>query len=314
MFARTSVSRSVLLWLPLIVALFFISGAKPLLADSAQTTTTEQSSGSLSSVVERPRWEFGLGGGLFSGFDYPASSDSNERGLVVPFFIYRSPRFRFGDGGVRAVAIERPRIKLDISIGGSLSSSTEGNSARQGMPDLDYLFELGPQLEVRLFDRSLESGARLQGRFTSELRAVVSTDLRGLESRGVVAELGVGVNVRNLAGTGVTLITGLDASFATEELHDYFYQVDQPFVTETRELFDAKAGYLETTLFLGFATSPLPQVRVFVGVLQGFFKGAANEDSPLFEVDEQTRFALGVAWTIKQSDEMVPIVDLGRSE
>ncbi len=265
------------------------------------------------SIVQKPRWEVGVGGGYFKGFDYPASSDANERGLAVPFFIYRTPLLRLGDGGVRAVAIENPRLKLDLSIGGSLSASSEGNSARDGMPDLDFLFELGPQLEVRLFDRRLASGARLRGRFTTELRAVFSTDFRGLETRGWVADIGVGVNVSNIAGTGVSFLSGLDVGFATERLQDYFYEVDEEFVTETRPLFDARGGYLETTLFTGLAFRPLPQVRVFTGVIQGFYDGARNQDSPLFDTTLQTRYALGVVWTIRTSKQMIDVVDFGSS-
>lgn len=288
-------------------------------ADSVATQETAASAASSSaiteplSIVQKPRWEVGVGAGYFKGFDYPASSDANERGLAVPFFIYRTPLLRFGGGGVRAVAIEKPRLKLDLSIGGSLNSSSEGNSARDGMPDLDFLFELGPQLEVRLFDRRLASGARIRGRFTAELRAVFSTDFRGLDTRGWVAEFGVGVNVANIAGTGISFLTGLDVGFATERLHDYFYEVDEEFVTDARPLFDARGGYLETTLFTGFAFKPLPQVRVFTGVIQGFYDGARNQDSPLFDTTLQTRYALGVVWTIRTSKQMIDVVDLGSS-
>lgn len=264
-----------------------------------------------SSVLQKPRWEVGVGAGYFKGFDYPASSDANERALAVPFFIYRSPLLRFGDGGVRAVAIEKPRLKLDLSIGGSLNASSQGNSAREGMPDLDFLFELGPQLEVRLFDRRLASGARLRARFTSELRAVFSTDFKALESRGWVADVGVGVNVANIAGTEFSFISGLDVSFATEPLHDYFYQVDDEFVTDERSLFDARGGYLETTLFTGLAFRALPQVRIFTGLIQGFYEGARNQDSPLFDTTLQTRYALGIVWTIRASEQMIDVVDLG---
>lgn len=264
------------------------------------------------SVIARPRWELGVGGGYFSGFDYPASRETNERAIAVPFFIYRSPRLRLGDGGIRAVAIERPRLKLDLSISGSLNASTRENSVRQGMDDLDFLFEIGPQLEVRLFDRSLASGARVRGRLTSELRAVFSTDFNSVDEQGFVADVGLGVNVANVAGTGIGLLAAVDVVFATEKLHDYFYQVDQEFVTATRPAFDARGGFLESSLVLGFAFSPFTDVRVFTGVIQGFFGGARNEDSPLFEVTQQTRVAVGIVWTLLRSKTMVNVVDLGR--
>lgn len=264
-----------------------------------------------SSVSLKPEWEVGVGGGYSLGYDYPASSDTNKRAIALPFLIYRTPLFRFGDGGVKAVAIERPRVKLDLSVGGSLNASSQGNSVRQDMPDLDFLFEIGPQLAVRLFDRRLESGVRMRGQFSSKLRAVFSTDFSGIDSRGVVADIGVGLSASEIADSGVTFFMRLDASFATEPLHDYFYEVDPEFVNENRPAYDANAGYLESTLFVGMAYRPIRQVRLFAGVIKGFYSGASNEDSPLFDTREQTRYALGFVWTIKTSKKMIDIVDLG---
>jgi len=285
--------------------------AAPESALHAQVDTSSELQRRPASVTRRPVWEFGVGGGYFSGFDYPASNDENQRVIALPFFIYRTPVFRFGGGGVRAVAIEKPRVKLDLSIGGSLNASSDGDGVREGLPDLDFLFEIGPQLEVRLFDRKLQSGGRLRGRFTSELRAVFATDFRKVSSQGLVAEVGVGVNYGNVRGSGIDLITAIDVTFANEKLQDYFYEVDPEFVTENRAAFDAKGGYLETNIFAGIGFRPLRNVRVFTGFFSGFFEGARNQDSPLFETTTQTGFALGIVWTIKTSDTYVDIVDLG---
>lgn len=289
-----------------------------LLADSDSTATLEnktqsQSTPAPTSVTQRPTWEIGVGGGYFSGFDYPASNDENQRAIALPFFIYRTPAFRIGGGGVRAVAIEKPRVKLDVSVGGSLNASSDGDGVREGLPDLDFLFEIGPQLEVRLFDENKARGGRLQGRFTSELRAVFATDFSKVSSQGFVAEFGVGVNYGNFRGSGIDLITALSTTFASEKLQDYFYEVDPEFVTESRSAFNAKAGYLETKLFAGIGIRPLRNVRVFTGVFTGLYEGARNQNSPLFETTTQTGFALGIVWTIKTSDTYVDIVDLGTS-
>lgn len=179
------------------------------------------------------------------------------------------------------------------------------------MPDLDFLFEIGPQLEYRLLDVERASGARMRARFTADLRAVFSSDFGSVEGQGFVADVGIGLNVANFASTGMTFITSLESSFATERLQDYFYEVDPQFVTDTRAAFGASGGYLESSLTLGVAAEPLPQLRVFAGTVLGLFDGASNQDSPLFEVTTQMRFALGVVWTIQRSKQMVDIVELG---
>ena len=284
-------------------------------ANSAPTSnsngdTNSEAQRKLTSVTRLPSWEFGVGGGYFSGFDYPASNNENKRIIALPFFIYRTPVFRLEGGGVRAVAIENPRVKLDLSVGGSLNASSNGG-VREGMPDLDYLFEIGPQLEVRLFDRNMATGGRFRGHFTSELRAVFATDFSKVSTQGLVAEVGVGVNYDNVRGSGIDLITAIDITFGNEKLQDYFYEVDPEFVTESREAFDAKGGYLETKLFAGIGIRPLRNVRVFTGFFTGLYDGARNQASPLFETTMQTGFVLGIVWTIKTSDTYVDTVDLG---
>ena len=260
------------------------------------------------SFTRRPRWELGVGGGAFAGHDYPASDDPNRRTLALPFFIYRSPVFRVGGGGVRAVAIERPRVRLDLSIGGSLNARSEGNGTREGMPDLDFLLELGPQVEVSLIDRARGEG-RLQVEFAAELRAVAATDFSGVGAEGFVAEVGVDTALRRVGGSGVDLLAGLSSTFADERLQDYFYEVEPRFETPARPAHDARAGYLGTELFLGAAIRPLPDVRVFLGVQSGLYGGAANEDSPLFETTGNTGFALGVVWTIAKSRRLIDVIE-----
>ena len=261
------------------------------------------------SFTTRPRWEFGIGGGYFSGHDYPASDDPNERSLALPFFIYRSPVFRVGGGGVRAVAIERPKVRLDLSIGGSLNASSEDNGSRAGMPDLDFLLELGPQLEVSLIDRPAGSGGRLQLGFATELRAVVATDFRGVEARGFVAEAGFDVARRRVLGSRLDLLAGIDVTFADERLQDYFYEVDPEFATPARAAYDARGGYLGAEVTAGVAVRVLSNLRVFVGAQSGLYAGAANEDSPLFETTSSTGAAVGVVWTIAKSRRTIDVVE-----
>lgn len=281
--------------------------------EQASATTTEQVSELALGVKSRPRWEVGVGVGHIRGYDYPASRDHNRRTIALPFFVYRTRSVRFGGGGIRAVAIENPRIKLDLSVGGSLNANSSGDGVREGMPDLDFLFEIGPQLEVRLRDEVIDGGSRLQSRFTSEIRAVFVTDFSEVNSQGLVAEAGLDINLRNVKGTGIDIGAAVDVTYANEKLQDYFYEVPTSFATTTRAEFDAKGGFLESRLTLGMGYRPRRNVAVFLGAFTGIYNGAANQESPLFETTSQTGFALGLVWTIAKSRTMVDIVELGRN-
>ncbi len=258
----------------------------------------------------RPRWEVGVGGGYLESYDYPGSSDPNERAIALPFAIYRGPVLRLGDGGVRAMAIERPRLQLSVSIGGSLSSSTEADGVRAGMPDLDYLFEFGPRLRLLLADRPTGGGGRFQASTSLAVRGVLSTDLSDVDGRGALGEIGVTVAQRRIRGSRFDLIAGFDAKFAGSELQSYFYEVEPRFATAERPAYDAGSGYLGAGISLGLAFRPTPRVRLFAGVAHDRYDGAANEDSPLYETDSATAVAVGFAWTVFQSRARVDVVEV----
>lgn len=269
-----------------------------LLADNAQTGGLEA----------KPRWEFGVGGAYIDGFDYPASANPNRAGIVLPYAIYRSPRMRFAGRGLSAIALEKTNLKLDVSLAASLNADSEGNPLRESMPDLDFLFEFGPQLIWRLVDRSFSAG-RLKLDWRNRARAVLSTDFNSVDSRGWVAQTHVQVALRKLYTSKLDLIGFANLTWATEKLHDYFYQVGAEFETPLRPRYDAQSGYLGATLFLGAAFQLHPRVRLFGGVQVGHYAGSANEDSPLFEDSSTAGAAVGFAWAGYKSKETVLVLE-----
>lgn len=258
----------------------------------------------------RPKWEVGVGGGFFEGFDYPGSLDSNQRSFGLPFFIYRSKRFRFGGGGLSAVSIERPRFKLDWSVAASLNASTQEGTVRDGLEDLDFLFELGPKLVVRALDTTFIDDTQLRVDWSTKLRGVISTDFSSLAGQGFVFETTVAGQLRNFLGQQrVVLFGALGARAGTEQLNDYFYQVAEQFVTPARAAFDARGGLIDVTASVGVGLRLPYRVRIFMATSTGFFAASANRDSPLHEAVSTTSFALGVVWTIKQSKTRVNVLE-----
>jgi hypothetical protein len=137
----------------------------------------------------QPLWEFGVGGGAGEVANYPASSERNFIALAAPYLVYRGDIFRLGGGGgIRAVVVEESDFEVDLSFGGAFSADSEDNSARDGMPELDFLFEVGPQFIYKVKDYSFDGGgnARLNARL--QTRAVFSTDFGRLDQRGYVIE------------------------------------------------------------------------------------------------------------------------------
>ncbi|MEP0354343.1 MipA/OmpV family protein [Paraglaciecola sp.] len=254
----------------------------------------------------RPVWEAGAFIGVFNAPEYPASNQSNTNVVPVPYFIYRGETLRIGDGSIaRAVALDKSWYELDLSLAASFGANSKDNEARSGMPDLDFNFELGPQLKLRLSKFEFENHGKGELFLNLQTRAVFSTDFSGIDHRGYVFQPDLRYRQRGWLSEKTALSISLSPTWATEKLHDYFYQVDQRFVTEQRNQFDAKAGYLGTRLLVSVSFNATEDLRVFLGASTSIHSGSANENSPLF-IDENTySFGAGVVWRLWESEEKV---------
>jgi len=251
----------------------------------------------------QPLWEFGVGVAAVEVAHYPASSERNFLTLAAPYVIYRGDIFRVGgNSGLRAVIVETSDFELDFSFGGAFSANSEENTARAGMPELDFLFEVGPQLVYRVSDHEFEQGGNAKLRARLQARAVFSTDFKGLDQRGFVLEPRFSYQQRGVFFKETGLNVALTFTFASEKSQDYFYQVDPDFVTSNRIQYDAKAGYLGAELSIGFSFPVVKNIRGFVNTSTQFHQGAANQDSPLYEKDITYSIGIGFVWRLYKSD------------
>jgi outer membrane protein len=258
-------------------------------------------------------WELGLGGGAFYTPKYPASSEGEVFALVLPFVVYRGETFRIGDGGgARAIIIENETFEVDFSFGVALPSDSEDNTTRVGMPELDFLGEIGPQMIFMLgkydFDKNAKGeniGTNIgKGRLDLRLqaRAVFSTDFSKIEGRGFIFEPQISYQHRGFKHEETAFNISFGAIFATEKTHDYFYEVAAEFATPARTAYDAKAGYLGSELSLGVSFRVSDNIRAFIGSSAQFHSLAANKDSPLFE--KEITYSVGTAfvWRFYKSE------------
>ncbi|MEO0996914.1 MAG: MipA/OmpV family protein, partial [Pseudomonadota bacterium] len=103
------------------------------------------------SLAERPGralWELGAGIGGAVTPAYPGSSETTTRVLPLPIVAYRGRFLRAGDGSVVSGRLFRnERLEFDVSLTGSFDADSDDVDVRAGMPDLGFLFEVGPELE-----------------------------------------------------------------------------------------------------------------------------------------------------------------------
>jgi hypothetical protein len=232
--------------------------------------------------AEEPVWEIGAvaGGGWLP--DYPAADQNHVRGLVLPFAIYRGEIFRLGDrGAARGIVYDDRRLQFDLGLDAAFPVDSEDNDAREGMPDLDYLIELGPRVRWRFLPEP--DGRELD--LSLAVRGVISTDAANWRYQGITVNPALTWRVRPFETSDLRLIAGLRPLFGLDGLNGYFYEVRPQYATEERRAYDADDGYIGTELNLGLSWSVLERVRLFGGVQLGYWGHAANDDSPLHRDD-----------------------------
>jgi outer membrane scaffolding protein for murein synthesis (MipA/OmpV family) len=255
---------------------------------------------------EQPVWEAGVFAAGFRSPVYPAADQSQTNVIPAPYFIYRGETLRIGDGAIaRAVAVDKSWYELDLSLGGSFNANSDDNMARTDMPDLDFIFEVGPQLRLLVADVQLAEKGQGELHLNLKGRAAFSTDFSGVNQRGYVFQSEFEYIHKGWLSEKTAISIGITPTWATERLHDYFYQVGSEFVSPQRQAFDAQGGYLGTDISVGLSFNPTPDIRVFLRGRASIHSGAANEDSPLFKNKSTFSVGAGLVWRLYQSDEKV---------
>ena len=225
-----------------------------------------------------PLYEHGVAAGSGFVYDYPAADQGRMRYLIVPSFRYRGKKFRSDRRGTRANFFKLPAGTLDLSFGAAFPASSENNSARKGMDDLDWLGEIGPRLNYFLADNE-----KYQIQLEIPLRFVFSTDFDFTKTRGqrFVPQIDLEYSLSKYLRASISF----KLNWATEGLHDYFYEVADSDVTSDRERYNAKGGFLGSTISTGMIYRDEKSLIV-LGVSYNNFNSSVNDDSPLYRVRE----------------------------
>lgn len=247
-----------------------------------------------------PLYEWGVAGGTFYTPDYPGASQGQWRTLGAPYMIYRGKVFRAGDEGIRSRFIDMDNIELDISAAAAFPATSKDNFAREGMPDLDWIGEVGPRLTFRLLTESEKNDFE----FNLPARLVFSSDFTRLDWRGVLVQPNFLYKRNELFGGHHTAYFGMGLIFGSNQLMDYFYQVDQQYARLDRPAYNAEAGYMGAYLRLGMSYVVKPKrFWMFVGMQAHYYEGATNIESPLLKQRLTSSLALGFIWNIFKSEE-----------
>ena len=255
--------------------------------------------------LAEPLWEAGVGGGAFSGPTYPGADDTTTQALFIPYVIYRGEVFSIGEeSGVRAVAFANEKIEFDVSLGASLAADASEDDDREGMPDLDFLFEIGPQI---IYHAAQAEHKNWTSHFDLKLRtrAIIATDLGSFKDQGFIVEPALVYELKSKRNRHMEIQLDIEIINGSTRLNEYLYDVDRQYALEGRPEYEAKAGYIGTELGLSVSIPVNPQLRLFGGFDVEFYDGAPNQDSHLFKDTMGYSGGLGLVYTFFESDERV---------
>jgi MipA family protein len=238
-----------------------------------------------------PKLEWGIGLVQFSMPEYRGSSVRNNQLLPFPYLKYRGKKLRVDDG-VEGRLFNTPDLLLSISGNGSLPSSNK-DSERAGMEDLDATLEFGPSLELRLqsTDNSslwLELPLRFAFSMGNKIEAIGKTFHPRLAWRWPA---------KNKYNWKLRVAGG--PLYADADYHAYFYNVDSSEVTAERAEYSAATGYSGMRLDFTFSR------RIQKWWLGGFIRyddlrGSEIEDSPLVTDNTSWTAGLSLAYIISE--------------
>ena len=252
-----------------------------------------------------PLWEFGLAAYGRFGPAYPASEDSQLDAFPLPYPIYRGKFLRMGDDTdkpVRTHLFRRDRVKLDLDFGINFSAKSDDIDARTGMPDLDLLVEMGPELEFQFAPEPFGGKIFL----ALQARGAASVDGLNPDWRGVVYSTELRFERRFQASEFIVKLT---PEWASEGYMDFFYGVAPVYATAERPAYEAGSGYLGTRLSLTLRHAISSTLDIVGGLRFGFYQGAANANSPLFTQQTTSGVMLALVWKFWASERRAAASD-----
>jgi outer membrane scaffolding protein for murein synthesis (MipA/OmpV family) len=252
--------------------------------------------------AEKPLWELGVGFSVLLLPDYRGSDEYRVYPLPYPHFIYRGDVLKVDENKISGQIFKTNRILLDVSIYGYLPVKSSSNTAREGMPDLDPTFEIGPAIKINLLE-SKEDKYRLS--LAMPVRAVFSTDFSSVRYEGWVFSPRINFEKDDIIPkTGLNLGISAGPMFADSGYHEYFYTVESEYATVARPAYCASGGYSGSTLSIGLSKE-YKQFIFSTFVSADFLQGAVFENSPLVKIDTSIMTGISLTWVFFKSAKMV---------
>jgi MipA family protein len=251
---------------------------------------------------EKPLWELGAGMILLQLPDYVGADRNRLYLLPYPYFIYRGDILDIDKDRVPGRLFKSKRGIFEFSFFGQPPVSSSDNEARQGMPDLDTTFEVGPSSTITLLEGRQRKDAL---KLFLPMRAVFSTDFTSLRHQGWVFSPRLFFEAKDLFDSpGFEFAVSAGPTFADSAYHSFYYSVEPEFATPSRPGYSAGGGYSWTALTLSLS-KPYKDLIFTAFVSMNLLPGSVIEESPLVKKNYAFMSGLMMSWIFMKSTKTV---------
>jgi outer membrane protein len=245
-------------------------------------------------------FEVGIGLGAVHFPDYTGAAARRTVVLPFPYVVVHSRRLDVDRNRVRGKLFKDGRFSLDMDFGGAVSVDSSRDAERQGMPDLDWMGEVGPALRYHAWLYAPEGDAL---DVVLPLRIATSVHALSFHHRGWVAAPRIEWSKRIPVPQGkLTWDSSLTAVFVDRGYAGYYYGVAPQYATAVRPAYAAPGGYAGWRAQLGVSWHREDMVYgAFVE--HASLHGARFQASPLVSEASGWSYGVAVAWVFHHPGE-----------
>lgn len=246
-----------------------------------------------------PLWEVGAGVATLNLPQYPGSDQHISGVLPIPYFVYRGKRLKISRDVLSGRLFRSDNLTVEVSADYGLPVKSRDSHAREGMPDIDFLLEIGPSLK---WDFHHDASRRRKWSLELPLRAVLESDFTYVRDAG----WRFNPKLRFQEYFGPWYLSVWLGAYLNDSRYDrLLYGVAPRYATPERPAYDAGSGYG------GVVFSTSLSYRLGNWWFGGFVRaqtvsGATFEDSPLVRSHSGIGGGLAVAWIFDRSSKLVP--------
>jgi len=244
--------------------------------------------------ADESSWQLGIGVAYGQLPDYPGASQHQQYMLPFPYFTYRSDKIELNRSEARGQLFTAGKLSLNLSLAAALPIDSEDNNARQGMPDLLWLAEIGPTADYQLRQ---DKDKRSQLLLRLPLRKAIATDVRHWQDAGWRFE--PQLRWQQKITNDLQWTSQLSLNWSDKNYHQYLYGVAPAYVTAERPLYNASSGYSGWRLSNGVTWQ---YKRWWLGAFIRYdnLQGVSFAKSPLLQRQHNVSIGVAVAWIFKQ--------------